>query len=98
MYVLDLCNVHLLSTLFVRMREGTCAGKEKISEPVVAWIRWIYPSTTRISMDITLIFSTTPDCLLPSTVDWQSVRYKCYLELLDSMAHFKVVVRGTEKT
>ena len=39
------------------MREGTCVGKEKISEPVVAWI---YPSATRISMDITLIFSTTP--------------------------------------
>ena len=38
------------------MREGTCAGKEKISEPVVAWI---YPSATRISVDITLIFSTT---------------------------------------
>ena len=30
-----------------------------------------------------------PDCLLPSTVDWQSVRYKCYLEL---------VVPGTENS
>ena len=39
-----------------------------------------------------------PDCLLPSTVDWQSVRHKCYLELLDSMAHFNVVVRGTENS